>query len=367
MRLKLSKVFLPLVVVLSASILTLSAARADQSAIQEQVLAFIEDALPLDLSKYTIELKSHSTLDTSTIPGSTSIPNSRVVDNVKYSLISSESTVDVICKVENNIVRYCQIYPMNGSVIRDKQYTNLLDAVRSLLDKYQAYNKLDSTNLKSMLDNVDVTKDVTNTVNDTKFTVTNNNFAGKELTTFKWTLTLNGADYTSLEVCFEKDGTFQSLIDTRAIYKIGDTSINISREQAISIALENLRSYSYEMPGQYMVSDFNVTEDGIKAELATSTKIYELRPYWDIRMPLNQTYPGNVQGITAFIWANSGEIISYSNIAFGGVDNSETPSPEATSSPEATNSSSPNIGIIIAIALAAISLTVASVIIVKKK
>jgi hypothetical protein len=48
-------------------------------------------------------------------------------------------------------------------------------------------------------------------------------------------------------------------------------------------------------------------------------------------MPLNQTYPGSVRGIAVFIWANTGEIISMSNIAFGGADYPDTLNPEEAS------------------------------------
>ena len=208
---------------------------------------------------------------------------------------------------------------MNGPVISDRQYANLLDAVKSFLEKYQTYSKIDSTNLTSMLDNVDLTKNVTSIVGDTKLIITNNIFGGEEITYLKWANTVNGADYTLLQLGFLKNGSFEVFMDERAVYTIVDTSVNVSREQAIEIALKNLSSYSYLMPDQSIVSDFNVTEDKITAELSISRANYELRPYWDIRMPLNQTYPGSVQGITVFIWANTGEIISYGNIAFGGM------------------------------------------------
>jgi len=77
-----------------------------------------------------------------------------------------------------------------------------------------------------------------------------------------------------------------------------------------------------------IVKDFKVSKDHIDATLVTFTGGYELRPYWDIRMYLDEIYPGNVHGISAFIWANTGEIISYGNMAFGNVfsiDNGNEP------------------------------------------
>ncbi len=300
---------------------------------QEQALSFIENALPLDLSKYNITFTSYSTLD-------------GTQENLKYILSSEDNTVNVICKVEKNVLTYCHIYPMNGPVISDRQYANLLDAVKSFLEKYQTYSKIDSTNLTALLDNVDLTQNTTTIVGDTKLTVTNNIFGGEEKTHFKWAYTVNGADYTLLQVGFLKDGSFESFSDNRAVYTIVDTSVNISREQAIEIALGNLSSYSYEMPDHSFVRDFNVTTAKIMAELAISRANYELRPYWDIRMPLNQTYPGSVQGITVFIWANTGDIISYGNIAFGGINYNDNSDPASTITPTPSFAPSPSQSII---------------------
>ena len=277
----------------------------------------------MDLSKYNLTFNKSSTLD-------------GVVVDLRYSLDSDGNTVDVTCRVEKNVLTNCHIYPMNGSVISDRRYTNLLDAVKSFLEKYQTYSKIDSTNLIAMLDNVDLTQNTTTIEGDTKLAISNNIFGGEEKTYLKWTNTVNGADYTLLQLLFLKDGSFESFMDERAVYTIVDTSVNISREQAIEIALGNLSSYSYEMPDHNFVSDFNVTKDRISAELAISRANYELRPYWDIRMPLNQTYPGSVHGITVFIWANTGEIISYGNIAFGGIEYSDNSSLSITASSSPT-------------------------------
>jgi hypothetical protein len=290
---------------------------------QQQALAFIENVLPVDLTKYNLTFNKSSTLDGTVI-------------DLHYSLDSEDNTIDVTCRVEKNVLTNCHIYPMNGSVISERQYVSLFDAVKSFVEKYQTYSKTDSTNLIAMLDNVDLTKNTTTIVGDTKLIISNNVFGGEEKTYLKWANTVNGADYTLLQLGFLKDGSFEYFMDERAICTIVDTSVNISREQAIEKALKNLSFYSYEMPDHSFVSDFNVTKDKISAELAISRANYELRPYWDIRMPLNQTYPGSVHGITVFIWANNGEIISYSNIAYGGIEYNDNSDPNATINPEPT-------------------------------
>lgn len=376
MKKYLTKLGITLIIVLTASSLcALPNTYAEQPEAQDQTLAFIENVLPVDLSKYNVILTNNSTLDGLPLAGAIEQANPRVIDTVQYTLSSEQSTVDVMCNIEKNVMVFCQVYEKKGQLIRDKQYTNMLDAVKSFLGKYQNYTKIDSTALIAMLDNVDITKNSTTTVDDAKLTISNSVWAGKEITFFNWAHTINGADYTSLQISFQKNGVIDTLLDNRAIYTIGDTAINVSKEQAIEIALKNLSSYSYKMSDQVIVSDFNVTEDNIVASLVTTPIDYELRPYWDIRMPLNQTYPGSVQGITAFLWANSGEIISYSNIAYGGANypegtseaESTTSTTEDDTSLSANNTSSPDIIPVVGLAVTVIGLATAVIIVKKKK
>jgi hypothetical protein len=67
-----------------------------------------------------------------------------------------------------------------------------------------------------------------------------------------------------------------------------------------------------------IVKDFKVSKENVIATLRSAHYAdYELRPYWDIRLILDEDYPGGVFGISAFIWAGTGEIL-YGNMATGG-------------------------------------------------
>jgi hypothetical protein len=89
-------------------------------------------------------------------------------------------------------------------------------------------------------------------------------------------------------------------------------------------------------------------------------------------MPLNQTYPGSVQGITVFIWANTGEIISYSNIAFGGVADGDTSDSEIASvtpsqSPIETDGASIDPGMTTVIAVMIVAFTATAIALILRK
>jgi hypothetical protein len=327
------------------------------TAAQEKAMDIIKNVMSVDLSKYTIELKINSIMD-----GSPLANDNRKITNLMYALTPIESkdengVIEVYFTVEKDVITNYFITPVSSQVITTTQYANQQEAVKGFLEKYQTYTTIDSGNLIAMLDNADLSKNSTTAKENTKLVVSNSLFGTTEQTTLRWTHTVNGADYTALEIGVNTDGAVISVYDTRALYTIGETSINISKEQAIDIALENLTDYSYDMFDGAVVSDFKVSRDNIVATLVTGPVNYELRPYWDLRMMLDEVYPGNVQGITAFIGANTGEVISYSNMALGGdyTDNTNYTNAEATS-PDYTLTAVMATVIVVAIALVTIGL-----------
>lgn len=274
---------------------------ADQAA-QDQAMDFMEQVLPINLSKYTITLRSDTTRD------------------LLYKLSSGNRKLDVTLTIENGIIYACGVYPMEGQAITKKHYSNLRSAVTDFLETYQAYTKIDSNNLITMLNNVDLTKNSTITTENTKLTINSHFFGPDYLTHFRWEHIINGAAYDFLDFTFDENNLLLSIVDTRALYTVGDGSVNVSEEQAVSIVMENLKYYSYELSDGSVVKGFKSPDEkvAVAIELKTIPVNYELRPYWDVRIFLNQVAPGNVFAISAFVWADTGEIISYGNMATGG-------------------------------------------------
>jgi hypothetical protein len=321
MKKRLTKIVVPLLVfVLVASFGVFPPVVASQTN-QEKATDFMKNMLQIDLSKYTIELTVDSGME-----GAPPSKDNRQTNTLAYELISDDNTVHILFSFEKDIMTLCSMYALEGKqVITLKQYDNPLDAAKDFLKRYQEYTKVDSSNLYQILNNVDSTKDATITTENTKLTIRNSDFGGVDQVQFRWVQVINGADYSALDVTFDKrDGAVIYLIDVRTLYAIGDTSVNVSEEQAIALALEGLRSYSYDMPDGSVVKDFKVSKDGIVATLVTAPINYELRPYWDIRRYLDEVYPGSVFGVTVFLWANTGEIASIPNMASGGINYPDT-------------------------------------------
>ncbi|MGB9914943.1 MAG: hypothetical protein ACPLIG_03585 [Candidatus Bathyarchaeales archaeon] len=353
----------------------ISTTHSSISTTQDKALAFIKNVLPIDGTKYNITLRNYGVPKLPEL-GLTQ-PNNVEQEILTYSLESMDSALDVICTFSNNVLTICNMYAVKGQVISDRHYSNLLDAVKSFLEKYQAYSKLDSTEMISMLSNVDPAKNATITAGTLKLAVTRQDLSGTwfgDTVDFRWVQTFNGCDYLAVDLVF-RDGVFSNLIDHRQLYSIGDTAVNISKEQAVKIAMDAVKNYSYRMSDDWEVTGFDVIEEQAVAKLQPQIRESNvLYPVWSVTLPLNGTWPGSVRELLVEIWAGSGEVRFVHHQAYGGNDlilddNSgyESPAMSSTSPTQENTEALIDPLMIGVISIAAIAIAVATTLLLKKR
>lgn len=280
---------------------------SEDSPTDDKVLTFIKNVLPLDISQYNITLKQCRLEEYEGYP----------IETGEYTLEAVGSTLDIIYSIENNILKICNLYVNNGSVISDRPYASINDAATSFLMKYQNYTHIDSTEMINMLSNVAPTENATITSGTLKLTVTHNDLSDTwfgDSVNFRWVQTFNGCDYLEVNLAF-RDGVFSGLVDHRQLYSIGDTTVNVSMRQAVEIAMERIENYSYYMGNGVWISGFNVIGTGANL-IASARKRYVLYPCWQVKLFLDKTYPGSVDGLLVLIWADSGEAFSISHFKY---------------------------------------------------
>jgi hypothetical protein len=138
-----------------------------------------------------------------------------------------------------------------------------------------------------------------------------------EFTSFSWSYTYNGANYSSVNLELQNifGSPFIIFSDNRGIYSIGNTNINISKQQAINIAENYVRNYSYPLDfGNgtiIIVKDLNVNETNTTANLSTTSRDpLTLYPYWSVQVPLDRIYPGETYAVTVNVWADNGAVFN---------------------------------------------------------
>ncbi|MGD6809858.1 MAG: hypothetical protein ACQCN3_09190 [Candidatus Bathyarchaeia archaeon] len=368
------------------SILTMlggiSIAQASITTAQDKTLAFIENVLPFDSTQYNITLRNYGVPKLPELGSTQPINGEQEV--LTYSLESKDSALDVICTVQNNAVTMVNAYVVKGTAISDKSYSNVGDAAKDFLQKYESHVSLDSSKMIDMISKVDSVKNSTTTADNLKLTVTHIDATGTffgDSIDFRWVQTFNGCDYLLLDVSF-RDGVFSGLIDRRPVYTIGDTSVNISKEEAIKIAMDAIKDYSYRMSDDWIVTGFNVTEDKAVAGLQPQTKESNvLYPIWSVILPLDGTWPGSVTDLLVEVWAGTGEVHLVHHLAYGSSDitsdtdiisdtsstsestTTTTPSPQSYD----TNETPVNFGMIALIVFAIVAIATVTTLAVKKR
>jgi hypothetical protein len=327
--------------ILTTQIPFLPSANAKESAADtNQVLVFLSDVVGLDLKAYEINLASchvNNYSDVSIIGyiGYTETTGKYTLSYYDYVNFDN-SLLHCSFKFANNTLVSATLYADQGELIFSKQPpANLAVAAETFLTRYSEFSKDSNINtLKTLLSNVDVSKNSTNTVGNIKQDISVTSYA----TSINWKSIYNGVEYPGMGIAFQ-DGIFHNFGDDRCIYTIANTSVNISKDQAISLAISKAETFSYKYNDK-VISNFSIVKDQILAELRTSSRytVNELYPYWEVMLPLDELYPGQVSVIRVDIWANDGEIMSCQTLSYGG----PAPSNNISTSNNPENSASTN-------------------------
>jgi hypothetical protein len=288
---------------------------AELTAPREETLTFLRDVVGLNMPEYNAKLVN--------ILGEPSAQQS-----VKYTLESVGSKLDAVCTFENSVLVGCTLYPFEGAPIFCQLAANVLDEAKMLLSRYQTYSK--ASYLQSMSDMLNTVTEIetkSTTSNNVKFTIT----IEEDYVTIQWMKTVSGVDndYTRIILRFH-NGTFEQFWDSWNLYELGVTAVKVSKEDAIRIARETARNYSYEV-GNVTVSNFTILDSPVSAELSMQPRENNtLYPWWNIFLYLDKLYPGNVNSIQVTFWGDTGEVTHISPISHMGAPPTENPTEPPT-------------------------------------
>lgn len=169
-----------------------------------------------------------------------------------------------------------------------------------------------------MVSSVNEVKNITITASNIKFELTS--LEMKE-TTFSWMNTFNGAEYSKISFTFRTNGEF-GMIDDR-YNKIGSTDVKISKEEVISVAMQQVKNISWTVEN-VEIGNITVMDNRTSATLLTAPKEpLVLYPYWQVSLTFDKIYAGTVYGVTYNIWADTGEIFYGHMQMIGGLISSE--------------------------------------------
>ncbi|MGB9853460.1 MAG: hypothetical protein ACPLRY_01430 [Candidatus Bathyarchaeales archaeon] len=314
------------IMLLLASILVYISAYVPKACSQEQgtpdkALKILKDVIGFDLAAYKTRLDSCiQDMYFDTLPQ----------ENLRYALESDESKLEVIFAFVNGKLRSMSVYALEGMPLITRPATNVLEMAKETLSRYQTYCGASYCEaMNTMLYNVKVNENVTKVSGNIKFEATYEKVLLEwenrtvDSIGFRWTYTLNGVEAPSKCVAlYFEDEFLKHFIDTWSLYKIGSSAINISEEEAVKIAMERTKSFSWKvsMGGDNIpieVKEFNIAGvsetklvfgNYIEKNQARMGDPLTLYPGWHIKLYFDKLYPGNVYGVEVAIWADTGEV-----------------------------------------------------------
>ena len=267
-------------------------------------LNIIRDVFQIDITRYQTTLLSQTVEDRSDLGGA-------VEEILKYSLTNSETKIDLVLRFRNDHFSLYQLsliegFPPFAPIYIQRQPTDVLEATRGIIERYKSLvSDPYLEEMSGLLATADETNNEQNLGNvKLKITVYGDN--AEVLLMY----TANGFDYSarSLRLVFQKH-VLQELTDDWFLYSVGNTQVNISREEAIQIARNTANNFEWNADGA-QVSNFNVLAEPVSAVFFPHprTDPLTLVPYWFVTLYLDKEYPGGVNSINVGVWADTGVV-----------------------------------------------------------
>ena len=266
--------------------------------------SIIQDIVQIDLSKYQTTLLS----DTHEVRADLG----NVVEEVlKYSLVNPEGSLDIDIRFRNNHFSLYQLSIVEGIPnfalsYTQRQPTDALEAARGLITRYKSASGdpyLDEMGTLLASANQSTTE---LTIGSTKLKILTNGASSQ----ISLIYTENDADFAAKSVHLTlENGVLREMGDDWFLYKIGNSQMNVSRDQAIQTARNAAKGFTWNASGSE-VTNFNVLDEPVSAVFFPHPRNdpLSLVPYWYITLYLDKEYPGGVNSIAVGIWADTGQV-----------------------------------------------------------
>jgi hypothetical protein len=197
--------------------------------------------------------------------------------------------------------------------------------------------------LGSMLDSVSGEVDYTQTLGNVKFDLFIDDTSSYE--TFGWTYTYNGINAIPKGVFLSyQNGFLTMFMDNWNLYKIGSTVVNLSEEEAKSIAVNASKKYGHELSGAVNATLFFCPAYSADKPRGQDPLTFYLA--WRVEVEYVKR-SDNVNGVIVDIWADTKEIIRVreakmmiKNSPFSEPSPSPDPTPTPAPSPSPSHNSS---------------------------
>jgi DNA-binding transcriptional ArsR family regulator len=277
-----------------------------------QARNLMQDILQIDTSKYQLTLTDDTVQSRADLGG-------LIEEILQYSLVNNASRIDLTLRFRNGHFSLLQINQLEGApsfplLHTSPQPTDVILATQGLLGRYKsAFHDSYMDQVTSLMSMVKENAS-TQTLGNTKLQFS----AYDDFADILLMYTNNGTDFQAKSIHLTyQNNILTEFSDNWEAFKVGSAEVNISKDQAVIIAKNAAKTFSWSADGA-QVTNFQVLDNPVSAQFYPKPRysdVFTLYPYWYVTLYLDQTYPGGISQIAVGVWADTGQIASIQALA----------------------------------------------------
>ena len=269
----------------------------------DDAIRFLRDVLQINITAYEATIIENVVAPRPDLGG--------IVEELPtYSLVSSESQMKVAFRFRNSKLSKFQLFPIEGAPIYSQPLpTTVLETAKNLLQRLRTYEDVPyMEEVSNMLNLVNDTENTEITSGNIKLEIA---YIGTTAEV-QWLYTENGIDFQSKGLSFKfENRVLKELSDGWFLFTIGSTTVSTSSDEAIEIARNHVKTYSWTTADGTVVNDFIVQDEPVSCVLLPHVRgenSLALIPYWYVTLYLDKEYPDKVDAIAVGLWADTGKV-----------------------------------------------------------
>jgi DNA-binding transcriptional ArsR family regulator len=268
---------------------------------EDKVANFLQNVTQIDTTNYTISLLGNTMIWQTYLGGVSE-------EVIQYSLTSTKSNLNIDFRFrDNHFSRYSLDMIESSPIFAQTQPNDVIKNAKGVLARYKAFSgDAYLTNMSNLLDTINATQNTVVAQSNMKLQIT---VSGGSVTLL-WMHTQDGIDFQAkgLQMTFQNN-VLTTMTDGYFLFTVGSINLVTSRQQAIDIAQNYVKTLTWTIEGQ-QVSHFSVDGQPFSVQLVPHTRgdSAALIPYWYLEMKLTATYAGGINEVTVGIYADTGKV-----------------------------------------------------------
>jgi len=262
-------------------------------------IRFLQDVVEINTDHYQATFLSNTFEQRSDLGGA-------VEQVMTYSLTSSNIKLLVTLWFRNNHFYRYQMSALEGApVYFQPQPLNAVDSAKGIVGRLATYE--DASYLADMGSMLSLVSSSTEAIEIKEGTLKLTVSQG-EISRIGVMYTENGVDFSPKSLSLEfANGDLTKLTDGWYLFTVGSTTVNISVDEAETLARNALNGYSWSVNGT-TVSNFTVLPDPSVIFHPSTKNGLALYPQYTVTFRLDKVYPGGTNTLMVQVWADNGDI-----------------------------------------------------------